>query len=140
MSFLFIKPSTGQDFEKIRNAFEESYSLEKEGEYSKAIEIMKTVYDEESYEINLRLGWLHYNSGFFSESSSYYRRAISLMPYSIEAKFGLALPVYAQGQVEEVIKLYEDVLKIDPKNYTANYRLGSIYYGKENYTLGLHVL
>jgi TolA-binding protein len=30
--------------------------------------------------------------------------------------------------------LYFDILRIDPGNYTANYRLGSIYYGREDYT------
>lgn len=123
-----------QNYSKIREAFKESYAYEKEGEYTKAIESMKQVYDEHSYEVNLRLGWLHYNSGMYTESASYYRRTVSLMPHSIEAKFGLALPVYAQGNVDEVVGLYRDALKIDPKNYTANYRLGSIYYGKEDYT------
>lgn len=131
---LFTLAGYAQNYTKIREAFKESYTLENEGDYSSAIDKVKEVYDEDSYEVNLRLGWLNYNAGMYTESASFYRRAISLMPYSIEAKFGLALPVYAQGNVDEVIRIYKDILKIDAKNYTANYRLGTIYYGKEDYT------
>ncbi|MFW5974759.1 MAG: tetratricopeptide repeat protein [Bacteroidota bacterium] len=31
-------------------------------------------------------------------------------------------------------KLRNHFLKISPRNYTANYRMGSIYYGREDYT------
>lgn len=131
---LFTLAGYAQNYTKMREAFKESYTLENEGDYSGAIDKVKEVFDEDSYEVNLRLGWLNYNAGMYTESASFYRRAISMMPYSIEAKFGLALPVYAQGNVKEVIRIYMDVLKIDSKNYTANYRLGSIYYGREDYT------
>ncbi|MCF8303636.1 MAG: tetratricopeptide repeat protein [Bacteroidales bacterium] len=126
--------ASAQNYEAIRNVFSKSYELENEGDYSGAIKKLKSIYDEDSYEINLRLGWLNYNAGMYTESASYYRKATSLMPYSIEAKFGLALPVYAQGNVDQVINIYKEVLKIDPQNYTANYRMGSILYGREDYT------
>ena len=117
----------------VAKAFEESYSLEKEGEYNKAIKKIKTVYSADSYEINLRLGWLNYYAGFFTESTTYYQKAILLMPYSIEAKLGLINPLAALGNWNIVIKTYEKILQLDPKNSTANYRLGSIYYGKKDY-------
>ncbi|MEA3503807.1 MAG: tetratricopeptide repeat protein [Bacteroidota bacterium] len=123
-----------QSSNNIIQAFSDSYTQEKEGKYSTAIETIKKVYAEDSYEINLRLGWLNYNAGLYTESASYYRKAVTLMPYSIEAKLGLVLPVYAQGNLTEVINVYRDILKIDKMNYTANYRLGAINYGRENYT------
>ena len=55
------------------------------------------------------------------------------MPYSIEAKFGLINPTAALGNWNIVIKTYEKILQLDPMNSTANYRLGSIYYGKKDY-------
>jgi len=126
-SILFAQTSN------ITKAFEESYNLEKEGEYKQAIEKIKTVYSADNYEINLRLGWLNYYAGFFTESTTYYQKAISLMPYSIEAKFGLINPLAALGNWNIVIKTYEKILQLDPMNSTANYRLGSIYYGKKEY-------
>lgn len=134
VAFFMGLSATAQNYESLRNAFSESYKLEKEGDYTKAIQTLKEVFDEDSYEVNLRLGWLNYNAGMYTESASYYRKAIKLMPHSVEAKFGLALPVYAQGNVDEVINIYKDVLKIAPQNYTANYRMGSIYYGREDYS------
>lgn len=126
--------ATAQDYESLRNAFSKSYELENEGDYTKAINVLKEVYNADSYEVNLRLGWLNYNAGMYTESASYYRKAVKLMPHSIEAKFGLALPVYAQGNVDEVMNIYKDILKIAPQNYTANYRMGNIYYGREDYS------
>ena len=118
----------------INSAFEESYKLEENGEYKQAIEKIKTVYSADSYEINLRLGWLNYYSGFFTKSSTFYQKAINLMPYSIEAKLGLINPTSAMGNWTIVIKTYKEILQIDPKNSTANYRLASIYYGRKDYT------
>lgn len=125
-SFLFAQNN-------IAKAFEESYTLEKEGEYKQAIEKIKTVYSADNYEINLRLGWLNYYAGFFTESTTYYQKSNSLMPYSIEAKFGLINSSAALGNWNIVIKTYEKILQLDPMNYTANYRLASIYYGKKDY-------
>lgn len=119
--------------ESVSKIFEESYALEKNGEYKKAIEKIQTVYDADSYEINLRLGWLNYYAGFFTQSTTYYQKAIDLMPYSIEAKLGLINPLAALGNWNIVVKTYEKILELDPMNSTANYRLGSIYYGRKDY-------
>jgi len=118
----------------IISAFKKSYALEKKGEFKKAAEEIKKVYDAKSYEINLRLGWLDYQAGLFTESASYYQKAVDLMPYSEEAKFGLIYPKAALGKWSEVINLYNKILANNPNNTTANYRLGLIYYGQKNYT------
>ncbi len=122
-----------QDFDAIQTAFTQSYTDEYKGEYSNAIDGLKKVYDENSYEINLRLGWLSYMSGFFTESLSFYQKAITLKPMSIEAKLGYVYPASAIGKWELVKKQYNNILALDPQNVTANYRLGSIYYGNEDY-------
>lgn len=114
-------------------AFAQSYSFEYKGEYNKAISAVKGVYNEKSYEINLRLGWLHYEAGLFTEALAYYQKAIELMPYSIEAKLGYVYPASALGNWEQVITQYKKILETDPQNTTVNYRLGNIYYGKKDY-------
>lgn len=122
-----------QSSTEIINSFKISYKLEKQGEYKKAADRLKTVYSDNSYEINLRIGWLLYNAGLFEESAAHYQKALNLKPYSEEAKFGLIYPKSAQGKWTEVINLYKKILEINPKNSTANYRLGLIYYGSKNY-------
>jgi len=121
------------EMKTVEDAFSSSYTLELKAEYNAAMAILKTVYDEKSYEINLRLGWLNYLAGLFTESSAYYQNAIGLKPYSIEAKLGFAYPAAALGNLDQVIKQYQEILKIDPQNTIANYRMGSILYGKKEY-------
>ncbi len=118
---------------QVINAFKTSYKLEKKGEFKKAADALKKVYDSQSYEINLRLGWLEYQAGLFTESATHYKRAVDLMPYSEEAKFGLIYPKAAIGKWDEVISIYNKILDIHPQNTVANYRLGLIYYGRQNY-------
>ena len=131
--FLVFSKLSGQNYKMVRSAFEESYKYEKVGDFSHALEKLKEVYDEDSYEINLRLGWLNYQAGVFTEAIAHYQRAINLKPYAEEAKFGLVLPKAAIGKWTEVVSLYKEILEISPNQTVANYRLGLIYYGQEAY-------
>ncbi|MCF6365584.1 MAG: tetratricopeptide repeat protein [Bacteroidales bacterium] len=126
--------AVAQNSTEVINAFKNSYSLEKNGEYKKAVNELKKVYSNDSYEINLRIGWLSYNAGLFDESAAHYQKAVNLKPYSEEAKFGLIYPKAAQGKWSEVINLYNKILEINPKNTIANYRLGLIYFGSKSYS------
>jgi tetratricopeptide (TPR) repeat protein len=134
---LFALSAGSQEYKTIQDAFEKSYLYEYSGDYSKAVDALKGVYAEDSYEVNLRLGWLTYMAGFFTESSAYYQKAIDLMPLSIEARFGFVYPASALGNWEQVKTQYVEILKIDPQNSIANYRLGSIYYGNEDFTTAI---
>ncbi len=129
-----------QDFEKTQAAFQKSYELEYGGEYGKAINVLKEVYNEDSYEINLRLGWLNYLSGLFTESMPYYQKCIQLKPMSIEARLGIVNPAASMGNWTQVEKAYNEILEIDPENSTVNYRMGVIYYGKEDYNTAFRYL
>ena len=135
--FVFNLPGFSQDFNALEKAFSESYELEKNGEYAQAIEKLKKLYLEDSYEINLRLGWLSYSQGSFTESSAYYLRAVTLSPYAIEARFGYVYPLAAMGNWGIVKQQYEKILDIDPRNTLANYRMGMIFYGSEDYGTAL---
>lgn len=135
--FLFLAMSgvTGQsaNFEKTVKGFQSSYLNEATGDLQAAIEDLKNVYDENSYEINLRLGWLAYSSGSFTESYSYYNRAIDLKPFAIEPRFGVIYPSAAMGNWEIVINQYKTILEIAPSNTIAMHRLGLVYYGRKEY-------
>jgi tetratricopeptide (TPR) repeat protein len=122
-----------QTFKETKDAFQQSYIQEATGEVSAAITSLKNVYSEKSYEINLRLGWLSYQAGNFTESMAYYNRAIELMPYAIEPRFGVVYPGAAMGNWSMVITQYEKILEISPNNTMAMHRLGLILYGKEDY-------
>lgn len=125
--------SAGSDND-LQKAFKESYAYEKNQQYSNAISVLKNVYADNVYEINLRLGWLYYLNKQYDESVYYYQKAIDLMPYCIEAKFGIAYPYSAQEKWDKVAEQHTAILSIDPQNTIANYRLGLYYYYKADYT------
>jgi tetratricopeptide (TPR) repeat protein len=126
-------PAMSQEKDDLSAVFSESYVLEKKGEYGEAIRQMKSVYDEASYEINIRLGWLHYMSGLFIEAIPYYEKCIVLKPFSIEARLGLVNPASAMGNWSDVEKNYVEILEIDPEHSLVNYRMGLINYNREDY-------
>ncbi len=130
---LFLIDASGQDFKSFVEAFQKSYLAEASGEYNKAIMALKSVYNEKSYEINLRLGWLSYEAGSFTESIAYYNKAIGLMPYAVEPKFGIVYPASALGNWTQIINQYQQILDITPNNTVAMHRLGLIYYGREDF-------
>jgi tetratricopeptide (TPR) repeat protein len=124
---------TGQSFKETKDAFQQSYIQEATGEVTAAINSLKSVYDEKSYEINLRLGWLSYQAGSFTESMAFYNKAINLRPYAIEPRFGIVYPGAAMGNWSLVMAQYEKILEISPNNSIAMHRLGLIFYGKGDY-------
>lgn len=139
LSFFILLTSNvfAQTNDEIISAFKKSYSYEKDEEYKNAVNILKNVYSDDSYEINLRLGWLEYNAGNFDESVKYYQKAISLKPYSEEAKLGLIYPKNAQGKFTEIKEICNKILEINPNNTTANYKLGLFYFYKKDYNTAL---
>jgi tetratricopeptide (TPR) repeat protein len=122
-----------QSQENLEKAFGQSYELEKKSNFKGAATELLKVYTEDSYEINLRLGWLYYNAKMYEEAIKYYSKANEHKPYSEEAKFGMILPLAAQTKWNEVITLYEKILEINPNNTTALYRLGYIWYERKEY-------
>jgi tetratricopeptide (TPR) repeat protein len=129
--FLLAGQSMAQN--NIIDAFKQSYDLENSGNLKAAADRLKTVYQADGYEINLRLGWLSYQGGQLKESIDYYQKAVNLKPYAIEPKLGLALPLSMQGNWDQIIGLYQKILQTDPQNSLVNYRMGLIYYNQGNY-------
>ncbi len=125
--------TSAQDYDKLASVFSDSYAKEKSGNYGDAAAILKASYDPNSYEINLRLGWLTYLGGQFSESLTYYNKAIGLMPYAIEPRFGVVLPASSMGNWDVVISHYNKILSIDPNNTITLYRMGLISYDRKDY-------
>lgn len=122
-----------QTFSDQVKAFQQSYLYEASGNYQEAISALKNIYIEDSYEINLRLGYLSYLSGRFTESIAYYNKSIDLMPYSVEARLGFAYPASAIGNYTQVLAQYEKILEICPNYSIVLHRIGLIYYGRDDY-------
>ncbi|HPT30769.1 MAG TPA: tetratricopeptide repeat protein [Prolixibacteraceae bacterium] len=123
----------GQYNDAVLQAFAQSYSYEKENNFLQSAAVLKKAYQEDSYEFNLRLGWLSYNLKKYEESKVYYKMALSLLPYSEEARFGLVLPLAANKEWNEVAKIYTQILENNPGNTVALYRLGLLCYERKDW-------
>lgn len=119
------------------DAFSKSYQYESVKNFNKAIEMLINVYDAASYDMNLRLGWLYYENGDYSNSVSYYKKAIAAEPKSVEARLGIAYPMSAMGNWDDLTNNYLGIITVDPANSLVNYRLGLIYYNKKDYDKAL---
>jgi len=124
---------TAQEEAKLQAAFKESYTQESVRNFTAAIATLAKLYDEKSYELNLRIGWLYYLNKDYPQSQSYYQKSVALRPYAIEAKLGLAQPLAALQSLDKLLQVYEDILKIDPQHSTTNYWTGVIYYNRRKY-------
>ena len=117
-------------------AFSKSFVYEYESQYTKAIKPLLDL-NSDAYEISLRCGWLYYQNKDYKNSEHYYRKALQQEPLSIEARFGLVLPLSALNNWSAVLAVYLEITKMDPYNSIANYRIASIYFARKEYAQAL---
>jgi tetratricopeptide (TPR) repeat protein len=125
--------ASAQSNSVLQRAFHNSYNDELNKNYTAAINDVSPYYSDKSYEINLRLGWLHYLNQNYSASQNYYQKAVAIRPQSVEAKFGYVKPLSFLQSWDKVLQQYLDILKIDPQNTQACYWAGVIYYNRKQY-------
>jgi len=138
--FLTFSFALAQEYAAWQTLFEKSYAYESESKFREALDVLKNDYVDNSYEFNIRFGWLYYNIGDYPKSKTYYKKAMDLLPYSQQAKFGYVLPLAGLGEWDAIIKVYKIILETDSKNTLANYRLGAIYYERKEYQLAYNYL
>ena len=117
----------------LQKAFHNSYANEQNKNYIAAINDIYPYLSDNSYEVNIRLGWLHYLNKNYTASQSYYQKAINIKPGAIEAKFGYVKPLSFLQSWDKVLEQYLAILRIDPQNAQANYWAGVIYYNRKQY-------
>ena len=131
--FTVISFSASAQSKELQAAFSKSYDSESTKKYDAAIASINSVYSATSYEINLRLGWLNYSAGKYKESLPFYQKAVELMPAATEPKWAIINTYTKLENWNEIEKIYLAILKLDPKNSSANYYLGLIYYYRKDY-------
>ncbi len=121
--------------DKQTSAFTSSYTAEATKDYDKAIGALKVagIYNERSYEINLRLGWLYYEKGDYPNSEVYYKLACIANSNSIEALLGYVYPTLAVQNWAAVFETYQKILTLDPNHSLINYRIALMYFYKKEY-------
>jgi tetratricopeptide (TPR) repeat protein len=117
-----------------KDAITTSYTAETAGNYTTALEPMKTL---EAADLNdpfykLRLGWLYYNLGKYNDAATYYQKSIKLLP-SQDGYEGLANCYLALGLWNETITTCDTVLKSDPAQWIFMLKAGYAQYQKKQY-------
>lgn len=126
---------SGRESGKKIKTFTLSVKYENNKDYKNAIKEIEKIYTDfkDDYLVNLRLGWLYYLNSKQDKSIKYYNEAVRLSNNSIEGLLGLTIPYSAKEKWDKVKDIYEQILSIDPANYTANLRLGQIYLNRKDY-------
>lgn len=123
----------GQGDTKIQTAFAESYKAEISGNYAVSISEIRSVYQADNYNMNARMGWLLFLAKQYTESISFYEKAVKLKPYVLEARFGMIKSLNALESWDKVKEQYENILRIDDQNTTSLYWLGVLLYNRKDY-------
>ena len=140
VAILFVCTAKAQTVDDIQQAFKNSYVNEYKTKYTAAIADLQKVYKADSYEMNLRLGWLQYEAKQFTSAMDYYQKAIDLKKYSVEARFGYIKPANELKKYDKVYEKYGEILKIDPYNSIANYWVGVSYFLVKKYDIAVKYL
>lgn len=99
------------------------------GEEAAAIDEFKTAIklDPDNVEANLNLGYVALNSGDFMLARSAFEAALQGEPGNIDGKLGMAVALRGLKEYEESGKLYDQVMKADPKNQKAYFNAATLY-------------
>lgn len=108
--------------EALHAATEPSLKAEAEGEYKLALQ-----QNPKDAAALTRLGDIASDREDHTSATSLYKQALALQPEDEEATLGLAYQLSETGHPDEALALLEQVIKNDPTNVTAHYRLSGIY-------------
>lgn len=133
VTFVTISTGNAQNDSAVNAAFAASYKSEAGGNYTAGVSELKAIYRPDNYNVNARLGWLLFLAKQYTESITYYERAVKLKPYVLEARFGMIKALNALESWDKVKEQYEAILRIDAQNTTALYWLGVLLYNRKDY-------
>jgi len=110
---------------KVRQALQQSATLETSKDYDKAIAALlpASAQNPNDYTLNVRLGWLFYLNKKYEDSERSYQTAIQAAPKSVEAKLGYCLVLIADAKYQMAEPVARQIVDVDPSNYYGNIRL-----------------
>jgi len=107
------------------NPWQNSYTLEKAGQYARAISALTPALNDRPNQefLLMRRAWLNYMEGQYNDSLDDYNQVLAINPKSLEAQLGLTLPLMAQLRWREAAIAARKVISASTWDYTANLRL-----------------
>lgn len=109
----------------IAGSYQRSFDYERTQDYPNAIRALAPVYEAypNGYTVNLRMGWLFYLNGNYSNAVAHYEVATRAAPFALEPKLGRLLPLLAQGRWGDAETVAYQVVSVDHYSYYGNLRL-----------------
>jgi tetratricopeptide (TPR) repeat protein len=113
----------------------DSYRFESDGDWPHAVEAQRLVAQRkpQDYFATLRLGYLEYKAGRYSEAAADYEVAVHLAPNALDAKLGLLLARIAEKSYPAALETAEAILARDPRNYLARSRKAWALYESQKF-------
>ncbi|MCD4650207.1 MAG: tetratricopeptide repeat protein [Candidatus Cloacimonetes bacterium] len=117
---LIILCAVGLMAQTPQTMIQNSYTYESTGDYVTAIELMHklTQMDKSDAFYQLRLGWLYYSSGQYTQAELYYNASLQLEK-TRESMEGLLNSAYAMGNWDKTISYAQQILKNNPNHFSA---------------------
>ncbi|WP_298770929.1 tetratricopeptide repeat protein [uncultured Shewanella sp.] len=118
--FSFNAFSSNEELQKT--SFHKSYGYERVGDYKNAINSLIGLYKKtpKDYILNLRLGYLYYLQGSFSNAKFHYLAAKKISPNALSPQLGMMRISNVKENFDDAELLGYKVIKKDFYNYYAN--------------------
>ena len=97
--------------------------------YDLAEEVLKAAYktDSKNFEVNTNLGKLYSSIANYPLSVLHFSKASDFAPNDITEKQNLATAYVSNKQNAEAASVYEEIIKLQAKNWDARYELAKLY-------------
>lgn len=122
--------------------FLQGLMLEKQGQFSEAVEVFKKAVTQDPSHAPLRveLGYAYSLLGEPEEARIQALEAIKVDEHYLPAYFLLGTIYLQENRMSEAVAVYEKISQLEPHNESALYVLGTIYLNSENYEKGIGYL
>lgn len=112
-----------------------------QGQMKEAIQVLDSVPpDHRSSKLEFTLAGIYDQQGDVQKAIAAYRRSLALEPDYLDAERGLASDLLQTNQMDEAMKLYEDISTADPQDPVAYVRISEVQRRKGNYEAALATL
>ncbi len=129
-------PAPATEVADVKELFAKCDILEQAGEYEKARAVCQQILlHDQSYGVQLRLGWLNFQCGDFDKANERYHLAAKECADCVDPILGLQLVAVSTGKWKEALTAGDQVLALESDNYWAIARKALAWYMLGKYAL-----
>ncbi|MCF7848363.1 MAG: hypothetical protein K9M45_05885 [Kiritimatiellales bacterium] len=128
LALAMVEAAVADSVAALHMCWRESLEAERAGDISLALEIHKQILSEvgKTYVVNLRAGWLYYQTGGYSKALECYEKAARSFPEAVAPLLGAMCCQLAMGKPYSAARLVKEIIDIDGLNDAAPMQLASL--------------